>query len=160
MWRNVIYDVDIVAVPEQAVLSLRGRGPLADVGRRMSRLRELAAQAGLAPAGPPAARFYGDEEGAEPDYDVCLPVTLRPDGSVPDRVEEARGELIPLHHVLQATHVGPHDVMQDAWRAVREAGAALGYTQSGPVTEVYVSGAGSGADPAGYVTLVRLPYAR
>jgi len=155
----VIYDVDIVAVPEQAVLSLRGRGPLAEVGRRMARLRELADEAGLAPAGPLAARFY-DEEEVEPDYDVCLPVTPRPDGSVPDRVEEARGELIPLHHVLQATHVGPHDAMQDAWRAVREAGDALGYTQSGPVTEVYVTGAGSGADPASYVTLVRLPYAR
>jgi len=156
----VIYDVDIVAVPEQAVLCLRERGPLKDIGRRTSRLRELAAQAGLAPAGAPAARFYGDEEGPEPDYDVCLPVTLRPDGSVPDRVEEARGELIPLHHVLQATHVGPHDAMQDAWRAVREAAAALGYTQSGPATEVYVTGGGSGAGPASYVTLVRLPYAR
>ena len=156
----MIYDVDIVAVPEQAVLSLRGQGPLADVGRRMSRLRELAAQAGMAPAGPPAARFFGDDEGIEPDYDVCLPVAPQPDGSVPDRVEEARGELIPLHHVLQATHVGPHDAMQDAWKAVREAGDALGYTQSGPVTEVYVTGAGSGADPASYVTLVRLPYAR
>lgn len=155
----MIYDVDIVAVPEQAVLSLRGRGPLAEVGRRMARLRELADEAGLAPAGPLAARFY-DEEEVEPDYDVCLPVTPRPDGSVSDRVEEARGELIPLHHVLQATHVGPHDAMQDAWRAVREAGDALGYTQSGPVTEVYVTGAGSGADPASYVTLVRLPYAR
>ena len=156
----MIYDVDIVAVPEQAVLCLRERGPLKDIGRRTSRLRELAAQAGLAPAGAPAARFYGDEEGLEPDYDVCLPVTPKPDGSVPDHVEEARGELIPLHHVLQATHVGSHDAMQDAWRAVREAGAALGYTQSGPVTEVYVTGAGTGAGSASYVTLVRLPYAR
>ena len=57
----MIYDVDIVAVPEEAVISLRGRGPLADVGRRMARLRELASQAGLAPAGAPAARFYADE---------------------------------------------------------------------------------------------------
>jgi effector-binding domain-containing protein len=156
----VIYDVDIVAVPEQALLSLRGRGPLADISRRMSRLRELASQAGLAPTGPPAVRFYADEDGLEPDYDVCVPVTPRLDGSVPDRVEEARGELIPLHHVLQATHVGPHDAMQDAWRAVREAGAALGYSQSGPVTEVYVIGGSAGAGPDDYVTLVRLPYAR
>ena len=156
----MIYDVDIVAVPEQAVLSLRGRGPLGEIGQRMARLRELAAQAGLAPAGPPAARFYADEEGPEPDYDVCLPVTPQPDGSVPDRIEEARGELIPLHHVLQATHMGPHSAMQDAWRAVREAGGALGYTQSGPLTEVYITGAASGTDPASYVTLVRLPYAR
>jgi hypothetical protein len=43
---------------------------------------------------------------------------------------------------------------------VREAGAALGYTQSGPVTEVYVTSGDAGASPDGYVTLVRLPYAR
>ncbi len=156
----MIYDVDIVAVPEQAVLCLRGRGSLKDIGRRTSRLRGLATQAGLAPVGPPAARFYADEDGPEPDYDVCLPVTLRADGSVPDRLEEAHGELIPLHHVLQATHVGPHDAMQDAWRAVREAATALGYAQSGPMTEVYVTGRASGAAPDEYVTLVRLPYAR
>ena len=156
----MIYDVDIVAVPEQAVLCLRARGPLGDIGRRMSRLRELALQAGLAPAGPLAARFYADEDGPEPDYDVCLPVGLSEDGSVPDRLEEAHGELIPLHHVLQAEHAGPHDAMQDAWRAVREACAALGYVQSGPMTEVYVKGGGSGATPAEYITLVRLPYAR
>jgi effector-binding domain-containing protein len=156
----MIHDVDIVAVPEQAVLSLRGRGPLGDIGRRMSRLRELAVQADLTPAGPMAARFYGDEEGPEQDYDVCLPVKPRVDGSVPDRVEEARGELVPLHHVLQAEHVGPHDSMQDAWRAVREACAAIGYVQSGPMTEVYVSGRVASAGAAAYVTLVRLPYAR
>ena len=156
----MIYDVDIVAVPEQAVLCLRGRGPLTDIGRRASRLRELASQAGQAPGGPLAARFYADEDGPEPDYDVCLPVDLAEDGSVPDRLEEARGELIPLHHVMQAEHVGPHDAMQDAWRAVREACAALGYVQSGPMTEVYVKGRGSGATPTEYVTLVRLPYAR
>jgi effector-binding domain-containing protein len=156
----VIYDVDIVAVPEQSVLSLRGRGPLTDIGRRMGHLRDLAARAGLAPAGPPAARFYADEDAREPDYDVCLPVMPRPDGSVPDRLEDARGELVPLHHVLQVEHIGPHEAMQDAWRAVREACAALGYAQSGPVTEVYVTGRGSGVEPSAYVTLVRLPYAR
>jgi effector-binding domain-containing protein len=156
----VIYDVDIFAVPEQAVLSIGGRGPLEDIGRRTKRLRELAAQAGLTPSGPMAARFYGDADAPAPEYDVCLPVALRPDGSVPDRLEEARGELVPLHHVLQAEHVGPHDALQDAWRAVREACAALGYAQSGPLTEVFVTGSDSGAGPQEYVTLVRLPYAR
>ena len=154
------HDVDIVAVQEQAVLCLRERGPLGDIGRRMRRLRELASQAGLVPAGPLAARFYADEDGPEQDYDVCLPVDLSEDGTVPDRLGEAHGELIPLHHVLQAEHSGAHDAMQDAWRAVREACAALGYVQSGPMTEVYIAGRGTGATPADYVTLVRLPYAR
>ena len=53
------------------------------------------------------------------------------DGSVPDAVGEARGDWIPLHHALRAVYSGPHDAVQDAWRAVDEARAALGYTASG-----------------------------
>ena len=156
----MIYDVDIVPVPGQAVVSLRARGPISAIGERMRRLRDVAGRAGLAPAGSMMARFYDTTSGLDQDYDVCLPVNPRPDGSIPDSMEEARGELIPLHHVLQAEHRGPHGSMQDAWRAVREACAALGYTPSGPVTEVYVTGKAAGAAPEDYVTLVRLPYAR
>jgi effector-binding domain-containing protein len=157
----VIYDVDIVAVPEQAVISVRARGPLPGMGRRVARLRELVAQAGLTPAGPLMARFY-EHDPASPtlDYDVALPVELRSDGSVPDELAEARGELVPLHHALQAVHAGPHDALQGAWRAVQEAREALGYTASGPVTEVYVLGRNDGVEPARFVTEVRLPYAR
>jgi effector-binding domain-containing protein len=157
----VTYDVDIVAVPEQAVLCLRRRGPLREIGARMRRLRELVEQAGLTPAGAMMARFY-DSDAARPDLDyaVCLPVRPAEDGSVPDAVSEARGELVPLHHALQTVHTGPRGAMQDAWRAVDEARAALGYAASGPFTEVYVKGRESGADPAGFVTEVRLPYAR
>lgn len=157
----MIYDVDVVAVPEQAVVSVRARSPLTDIGRRVRRLRELVAQAGLTPAGPPMARFYEDDAASPTlDYDVALPVDLRSDGSVPDELAEARGELIPLHYALQAVHTGPHDAMQDAWHAVQEAREALGYASSGPVTEVYVLGRGDGVEPACFVTKVRLPYAR
>lgn len=157
----MLYDVDIVAVPAQAVLAIRARGPLSDIGRRMRRLRELVAQAGLAPGGPMTARFYEDDIAAATlDYDVCLPVSPGADGSVPDAVDEARGAWTPLHHVLEAVHTGPHDRIQDAWRAVREACEALGYTPAGPMTEVYVTDRGSGAQMDDYVTLIRLPYAR
>lgn len=157
----MIYDVDVVAVPEQAVVSVRERSPLTDIGRRIQRLRELVAQAGLTPAGPPMARFYEDDATSPRlDYDVALPVELGDDGSVPDELGEAHGELIPLHHALQAVHTGAHDAMEDAWRAVQEAREALGYTPSGPVTEVYVRARGDGVEPAHFVTEVRLPYAR
>jgi effector-binding domain-containing protein len=157
----LIYEVDIVAVPEQAVVCLRRRGPLSEIGARMHRLRELVQQADLTPAGPMMARFY-DRDAGRPDldYDVCLPVTPAEDGSVPDVVSEAHGVLIPSHHALQAVHTGPHDAMQDAWRAVDEARAALGYTASGPFTEVYVTGRDGAAGTGGLVTEVRLPYAR
>jgi hypothetical protein len=107
------------------------------------------------------ARCYdSDAARSDLDYDVCPPVRPTEDGSVPDAVGEARGELISPHHALKAVHGGPHGALQDAWRAVDAARAALGYTASAPFTEVYVRGRESGADPAGLVTEVRLPYAR
>ena len=127
----------------------------------MRRLRELVAAAGLETAGPMMARFYADAApGQDADYDVAIAVLPRADGSVPDAVGEARGEWLPLHHVLEAVHRGPHDQMDDAWAAVREACAALGYAPAGPVTEVYEVTRADGVPPERYVTRVRLPYAR
>jgi effector-binding domain-containing protein len=161
----VQYDVDIVSVPAQPIVSLRRRGPLADIGSAMRRLRELVAEAGLETSGPMMARFYDDaapgrDAGFDADYDVAISVRPRPDGSVPDTVAEARGEWIPLHHVLEAVHRGPHDRMDDAWAAVREACAAVGYSPAGPVTEVYEITRADGVPPEQYLTRVRLPYAR
>ena len=157
----MIYDVDIVSVPARPVVSLRHTGPLSGIGDSMRRLRDLLAEAGLKADGPMCARFYSDGAGeSEADCDVALPVVPRADASVPDAVGEARGEWVPLHHALEAVHRGPHDTMDDAWAAVREACAALGYTPSGPVTEIYEVTHADGVAPAEYVTRVRLPYAR
>jgi effector-binding domain-containing protein len=157
----VQYDVDIVSVPARPVVSLRRHVPLAEIGSSMRRLRELLAEAGLEADGPMMARFYGDAApGEEADFDVAISVRPRDDGSVPDVVGEARGEWLPLHHVLEAVHRGPHDQMDDAWAAVREACDALGYAPAGPVTEVYEVTRADGVPPEQYVTRVRLPYAR
>jgi len=157
----VIYDVDIVSVPARPMVSLRHTGSLSGIGGTMHRLREILAEAGLEADGPMSARFYSDGAGdTDADCDVALPVVPRPDGSVPDTVGDARGEWVPLHHALEAVHKGPHDRMDDAWAAVREACAALGYTPSGPVTVVYEVTRADGVPPEEYVTRVRLPYAR
>ena len=131
----------------------------------MRRLRELVAEAGLETSGPMMARFYDDAAPGEmpastPTTTSPSPSSRAPDGSVPDTVGEARGEWLPLHHVLEAVHRGPHDQMDDAWAAVREACAAVGYTPAGPVTEVYEVTRADGVPPEQYVTRVQLPYAR
>jgi len=156
----MIYDVDIVSVPEQTVAAMRERGPLAEIGARMERLRACAAAAGLTPSGPMMSRFYGETDGPTADYEVCLPVEPRADGSVPDVIGAARGELVPAHHALTTTHVGSRDTMGDAVRALFEALDAVGYRASGPLTEVYVTTHETTRDPAGHVTELRLPYAR
>ena len=156
----MIYDVDVVSVPARPMVSLRRAGPLSGIGEAMRSLRALLAEAGLEADGPMCARFYSACGAEDAEYDVALPVVPRPDGSVPDSVGEARGEWVPLHHALEAVHRGPHDQMEDAWAAVREACAALGYTPAGPVTEVYEVSRADGVPPEEYVTRVRLPYAR
>ena len=154
------YDVDIVHVPEQTLFTLRERGPIRDIGARMARLRTLATQAGLVPAGPMMGRFYDDEIAASDlDYEVCLPVQPRADGSIPDAIAEARGELVPAHTALATKHTGRRDQMDDAVRALREAVAAIGYRACGPLTEVYVTNLGSTPDTAMQVTELRIPYA-
>ncbi len=168
----MVYDVDVVAVAEQAVIVLRGPASRDDIERGAKRLMTLAAEAGLAAAGPPMARFAGrDPDDASADCDVCLPVQPSADDAVPDRVAEATGEWIPLHHALQAIHTGSRSDAGDAWRALFEACEALGYTPAGPLTEVYLEGEADTGDGAGVpgtlvpdarepVTYVRLPYAR
>jgi effector-binding domain-containing protein len=155
------YDVAIVNVPARPVVFLRRHGPLSAIGESMRRLRGLLEEAGLEAAGPMMARFYADAApGGDADYDVAIAVRPRADGSVPDALGEARGAWLPQHHVLEAVHHGPHDRMDDAWAAVREACTALGYAPAGPVTEVYEVTRSDGASPDEYVTRVQLPYAR
>ena len=157
----MVYDVDIVRVPEQALVTLRQRGTIADIGARMAQLRRLVGRAGLTPAGPMMGRFY-EADTASPtlDYEVCLPVAPRADGSIPDAIGEARGELVPAHHAMRTAHVGPRDAMDDAVKALREALEAVGYRASGPLTEVYVTTRETAADASRQVTELRLPYAR
>lgn len=153
------YDVDVTAVPAQALAVLRERAPLTSIGERMRRLRTAVAEAGLTVTGPMMARFY-DAADPEVDHDVCLPVAPAPDGSLPDTIAGVRGEWVPAHHALTTRHVGPHEHLEGAVAALHEALTALGYTACGPLTEVYVTGRADGVQPSRYVTDLRLPYAR
>ena len=50
--------------------------------------------------------------------------------------------------------------MEAAFTAVARELETLGYTAAGPATAVYVRSPEDTDDPSGYVTVVRLPYAR
>lgn len=157
----MLYDVEVVHVPEQTLAVLPGRGPMREIGERMRRLRAAVTAAGLTAHGPMIGRFYEEtRDGETIDYDVCLAVDPREDGSIPDRIGEARGELVPAHHTLATRHVGPRDQMDDAVAALHEALAAIGYRAAGPLWEVYVAGAAEGLEPDAFVTELRIPYAR
>lgn len=106
------------------------------------------------------ARFYSEAApGQEPDYDVVIAVLPREDGSVPYTVADPHGEWLPLHHILEVVHHEPNDHLDDARSALRRASQALGYTPSGPLTEVDEVTAAVGAPPDALITRIRLPYA-
>ena len=155
------YMVHLVAVPQQAIAGIRGRGPTAEMASRALRLRRALEKAGVETAGPLMGRFFEErtQEG-DVDYEVSVLVRPRPDGSVPDRIGEAHGDLIPAHHVLATEHRGPYDGLQAGFAAIAEELDALGYAVAGPATEVYLRGPEDTNDPSGYVTLLRLPIAR
>jgi effector-binding domain-containing protein len=161
------YTVTLVAVPEQAIAGLRERGPARELAARLQRLRRALEEAGVEAAGPVMVRRFDrrPESGAsdgidESDFEVAVPILPRPDGSVPDHIGEARGDLIPAHHAFTTEYRGPHDGLHLGFEAISRELDALGYAVAGPATEVYLRGPQDTNDPAAYVTLLRLPIAR
>lgn len=152
------YTVNLVTFPEQAIAYIRERGPLTDLPSRIGRL--MRALGDLQPQGPVMARYFEDRVDADDlDYEVAVPIERREDGSVPDRIGEARGGVIPAHRAVVTYHGGPYHEIHTGYTALTEELNALGYAMAGPATEVYVRGPESTPDPTQYVTELRLPVA-
>ena len=155
------YAVDLVAVPEQAIAGVRERCPVGALDQLVRRLRWAVSEAGLQPAGPVMARYFEEwREDGDVDCEVAVPVLPGPDGSVPDRIGEAHGDLIPAHHAFATVHHGPYAGLQAAFAALARELETLGYVAAGPATAVYIRSREDTTDPSGYVTVLRQPYAR
>ncbi len=155
------YEIEIVPVAEQVFVCLGGRGSVGELRERERRLAAALAAAGVAPAGPVMARY--PETGYDPadvEFEVCLPIAPRPDGSVPDRVAGLPTVLIPAHHAMVARHHGPRTGLAAAHHAIAAALDDVGYRRAGPVSEVYLVGPAQGVPASEYLTEVRYPYAR
>ena len=156
------YDVDIVSVPARPVVSLRRRGPLADIGSAMRRLRELVAEAGLETAGPMMARFYDD---AAPGRRTPTSTSPSPSSRAPTAPSPTRSARRAASGSRSTTSSRPCTAARTTrWttpgRPCARRAAAVGYTPAGPVTEVYEVTRADGVPPEQYVTRVQLPYAR
>jgi effector-binding domain-containing protein len=155
------YAVILVAVPEQAIAGIRERGSAGSLAARERRLRQALERAGVEAAGPLMVRYFDERrEDAEMDFEVALPILPGPDGSVPDAIGEARGDLIPAHHAFATEHHGALQGVSAGFAAIVRELDALGYAIAGPATEVRLRGPRDADDPAGYLTVLRLPIAR
>ncbi len=152
------YAVELIAIPAQTIAYLAAHGSVRNMKPAFERLLAAVAEAGLAPLGPPMARFDLDMEDPEnADYEVAVPIAIGPHGKVPDKTGEVHTGTLPAHEALVITHKGPYDEIIRGYTALTEELNALGYAVVGPASEVYLVGPDSGADPADYITEVRLP---
>ena len=153
--------VELIAIPEQMIAYLPVHGSVREMKEPFARLFAAVADAGLLPVGPPMARF--DLNLADPDdadYEVALPITLGPNGNMPDDSGDVRADTMPAHYALVTTHKGPYEEIGAGYVAITEELNSLGYAVTGPASEVYLVGSDDGAAPADFVTEVRLPIAR
>ena len=142
--------VDIVELETVWVAAIRSVVAAEDVPEFMSDALSLVAatlrEAGLAPAGPPFARYFA----AGPDgldmaagFPVAEPFL---------RANVVRPGELPAGPAAVATHVGSHTGLEAAWSALRERADAMDRQLGDDPWEVYFIGPGSGVDEAEWRT--------
>jgi effector-binding domain-containing protein len=136
--------VEIVELETVRVAVVRSLVAAEDVPEFMSDALSMVAtatrEAGVAPAGPPFARFYAaGPEGLDMAAGFPVAEPFLGSGVVHP------GEL-PAGPAAVATHVGPYWGLEAAWNARRERADALGHALGDDPWEVYFIGPGSGVD--------------
>ena len=160
--------VDIVELEVVWVAAIRSIVAAEDVPDFMSDALALVAsalrEAGLAPAGPPFARYYASgPDGldmaagfpvAEPYLGVADAHQL-PESRAVETVSSSvivHPDELPAGPAAVATHVGSYQGLEAAWNWLRERVDAMGRQLADDPWEVYFIGPGSGVDEAEWRT--------
>ena len=149
------YEVKIIEIGEQQVLSIRDRREQTDfpefivgsMGELFGRLGTL----GMPPAGEPFVVYH--EFGPHGiDAEVCVPV-----GGPVEPTERIRYAALPAMTVARTLHVGPYEALGEAYRAVGNWIGEHGFEESGPMRERYLNSPDEVSSPAEYQTEVETP---
>jgi effector-binding domain-containing protein len=158
-----IVELDVVRVA--AIRSIVAPEDFADfMSDALSLVSTALREAGIAPAGPPFARYYAsgpDGLDIAAGFPVAEPF-LGASGAHPlpesGAAEEAPASAIvhpdelPAGPAAVATHVGPYQGLEAAWNGLRERVDAMGRELGDDPWEVYFIGPGSGVDEAEWRT--------
>lgn len=133
--------VELETVRVAVVRSLVGAEDVPDfMSDALSLVAAALREAGIAPAGPPFARYFAtgpDGLDMAAGFPIAEPFVeagvVRP------------GEL-PAGPAAVATHVGPYEGLEAAWNALRDRARAMRRPLGDGPWEVYVGGPGSGVD--------------
>lgn len=141
----------------QPTAAVRDVVPVDELGERfafaLNRVLELLTGAGVAPAGPPFARYRGPV-GRTVDVEIGFPV---PDGTAPVAGLVVDG--LPACRAVEVLHLGGYDDLPDAYARVEAWADEHGVQLRQESWEVYEAGPSSDPDPATWRTRVVWPVA-
>ena len=150
-----LYDISDVRLTRRPTAVMRGEMPAHEVPTWLANcyrtVHEYLRSAGMAPAGPPFARFtfLGEDMAVEAGF-PC-PREIDGDGRVePSALPEGRAAV--------TSHFGRYEDLEVAYRAMHSWLRARGYAEAGPHWEVYFSDPQADPDPRHWRTDVVMPY--
>jgi AraC family transcriptional regulator len=152
---TITYDIVERSVPAQYTAVVRGEMPADQLSTWLAETYQSVAgylaRAGIAPAGPPFARytFLADAVAIEAGFPVGFEV---PGESV---VEPS---VLPGGPVAVTTHMGRYEDLEHAYQAVLGWLRARGRVPTGPHWEVYFTDPNAEPDPTRWRTDVVVPY--
>ena len=152
------YQVGSHAQPRQPYVAVRDTVAMARIGEAMGplfeRLYGWLGEHGVAPSGPPWARYLmvGTDE---LELEIAAPVAQAPgaEGGIVVGV-------LPACQVATTLHIGPYDQLPGAYAAVNAWLAAEGWQIAGAMWEIYENGPDSEPDPGRWRTTVAFPITR
>ncbi len=137
--------IEVVELEPQHAAVLRSVVAPADfaefIADALAGVSDTLARAGIAPAGPPFARYFGSGPDGL-DVGVGLSIATPYLGRGPIVSSE-----LPAGPAATATHIGPYDGLDAAWSALKAGIDALGRRRADDPWEIYFVGPGSGVEP-------------
>lgn len=128
-------DVSIVKQPRLRAAAVRHVGPYNRISEAFARLHAIAAPAGLLRPGAQMVGVYHDDPETVPENELRsdAAITVNDDATVPDALATLE---LPAGEYARATHLGPYELLGDAWaqlmgawlpRSGRRIGQGLAY---------------------------------
>jgi effector-binding domain-containing protein len=149
------YEVWTIEMGEQQVVSIRSRREAPAfpefIGASMGVLFGHLGRLGVRPAGEPFV-VYHEFDSHEVDAEVCVPV-----GGPVEPTDRIRHAVHPPVTVARTLHVGPYELLGEAYRAVGNWIDEHGFEPSGPMRERYLNAPDEVSSPAEYRTEVETP---
>lgn len=150
-------EFEIRSLPQRDIAAIRLSSSRDEIGEAMGqafpRIFHAITQAGVAPAGPPLARYFSFG-GPTIDFECGIPVAtpfVAGDGIEPGQIGGGKA--------VVTTHVGPYDTIGQTWGAMMEWVEAQGRKPAGPGWESYLTDPSEEPDPAKWVTELYQPVA-